>query len=181
MSKQNVRIARRYARALYESSKLEELDGLYAAIADVTEAWRESIELRAALLNPAVNLEARRAVAKEMGTRAYGGRPELGNFLSVLLDNRRMEVLPEVADELKRIVDEVRKLLTLEVISAFPLDDAERSAFESRIREKFGTIASISWGVDESLIGGLVIKHGDRVLDTSIRGSLEGMRTALLS
>lgn len=180
MSKHNVRIARRYARALYESSKLEELDGVYSALADVTESWRDSIELRAALLNPAVNLEARSSVAREIGSRAFGGRPEVGNFLAILLENGRIETLPEVTEELKRIVDEVKKLLTLEIASAFPLDDGERSSFENRIREKFGTMASISWSIDPSLIGGLVVKHGDRVLDTSIRGSLEGIRAALL-
>ena len=87
--------------------------------------------------------------------------------------------MPEVSEYFGRLVNELKKVLSLSVVSAFPLSDSERDEIVSRIQNEFGSMASISWEVDPGLIGGLVIKSGDLVLDNSVKGALGKIKLSL--
>jgi F-type H+-transporting ATPase subunit delta len=103
------------------------------------------------------------------------------NFLQLLVENDRFGYLPEIGQEFAAAVAQLKKSLALEVVSAFPLPSDERSSLETRIKGEFGAMASISWSVDPLILGGLLIKAGDKLLDGSVGGSLERIRAELVA
>lgn len=174
------RVAKRYARALFELTAVPDLDAVSGSLAAVADAFESSIELRHALVNPGIPLPSRIAVAQDVA-RATGASSEtLTNFIGVLLENGRVEQLGEIVREFSALVAQVKKILALEVVSAFPLGDAERREIHDRIQKDFGSMASLAWSVDASIVGGLVVKSGDLRLDGSVKGVLDRARESLL-
>lgn len=175
------KIAKRYARAYFEAAAPADLGGLREGLEELGAAWRGSADLRAALENPAVPLSERIAVARDIAGKIRPGDASFGNFLEIIVENKRLETLPAVSRAFGHMLDELRKLLALEVTSAFELGADEKQSFAKQIESKFGSLASITWRVDPQLLGGLQVKAGDRLLDNSIHGALEKMRASLLS
>ncbi len=174
------KVAKRYARALFELTAVPDLDRMNDGLKGIAAVFGESLELRHALLNPGVPLAERVAAAQDVARVAGGDVVTLQNFMGVLLENSRVELLAEIAKEFAALVAHVKKILALEVISAFPLSEGERQEIQARMQNDFGSLAALSWSVDPALVGGLVIKSGDRQLDGSVKGALERAREALL-
>lgn len=97
------------------------------------------------------------------------------NFLQALIEAERLEVAPQIAELFERRRAEAAGIVNVEVLSAYPLDDAQQGRIEKAIRERLGRSCRIEAGVDEHLIGGAVIRIGDSVIDLSLRGRLEGL------
>ena len=174
------RVAKRYARALFELTAVPELDAVSASLGAIAEAFESSEELRHVLINPAIPLSSRIAVAQDVARAAGGTSETLANFVGVLLENGRVEQLGEIVREFSAMVAHVKKILALEVVSAFPLGDGERREIHDRMQKDFGSMASLSWSVDPSIVGGLVVKSGDLRLDGSVKGVLDRARESLL-
>lgn len=172
------KVAKRYARALFEACQPANLEEVRGVLKTFTATWAGNAGLQEAMVNPAIPLEQRVNVITEIG-KTISSRPEITSFLSLLVSNHRITALPQISEAFSKLVDEVQKLLALEISSAFPLSDSERSAVMSRIQKDFGSAASIQWHVDRSLIGGVTVKSGDKLLDGSVKGSLERIRTVL--
>jgi F-type H+-transporting ATPase subunit delta len=182
MAKVEDRVAKRYARALLGLSQQSDPDAVKTALEALSKSWTENAELRNALQNPATPIDQRISVMKAIGQRLVGSSAVSDvfvNFLSVLLINGRLRAIPQVAVFFKDMLDELKKVLALEVTSAFPLSESEKQDLQGRLQREYGRLASINWNVDREILGGLVIKYGDRLLDASVRGSLESLRTQL--
>lgn len=174
------KVARKYGRALFDAYQPAELENVRATLAQFLEAWRESGELRGAMKNPAVPLSARSAVLAEVARRIAPNDARFENFLKIVLENGRIEAIAAIAATFNALVDDLRSLLALEVQSAFELPQDERRSAEERMRAEFGGLASVKWTTDPELIGGLVLRSGDRQIDQSLRGALKQLRGALL-
>ncbi len=181
MAKTSEKIARRYARALFDLCSPAELEINREAIGDLARIWRQNVELREAVLNPAIPAAQRAAVLADIAERVAPGNKHIAGTLQLLLAKNRLVSLPDVATVFSRMVDEVKKLLALEVSSAFALSDTEKNAILSQVQKDFGGLASISWLTDKNLIGGMRVKAGDRMLDGSVRGSLDRVKNVLLN
>lgn len=170
------RIARRYARALFELAVPSRLDSVLAVLTDFCELWQSDPQLRQALSDPAVPLgkrvEAIRAIARSVATKDES----FSNFLALLLENNRLQDAPSILESFRDLVNEFNKTLSLEVTSAFPLSDQERSVIHGQIKAQlpagYATSVEIQWRVDHDIIGGLVVRAGDKVLDSSLGGIL---------
>jgi F-type H+-transporting ATPase subunit delta len=171
--------ARRYAEAAFE-----------VAMRDGTvEAWRAELDAAAAiaaddtvgrmLANPAVPLETRTEMAESI-FGAVVGRPVL-NLVGLMLRRGRIEQLPRVAAEFRRL-DNARQGITLATAtSAAPLGPDEIRALTERMEQFTGGRVELDLQVDPSLLGGLVVRVGDRLIDGSVRGRLERLRNQLVS
>lgn len=179
MAKAEGRVAKRYARALFESSSPDKVEALRDALRNLSALWSESAELRAATLNPAIPASKREEIVGEVANVVLPNDKGFANFAKVLVSNRRLATLPQIAELFSLMVDELKKILSLEVASAFEISQDERSKIEERVKREFGALPKVSWRVDKSLLGGLVIKVGDKLLDSSIKGSLEKLRSEL--
>ena len=170
---------KKYAQALIDSYQASQFDQVSQALKDLTEAWESHRELRSTVENPALSLSERAAVIADLAAKVLPGDDKFARFCDLLMHNGRFKLLPEISRAFTRLVEQVRRLLALEVTSAFPSDAAELSEFTNKLRAEFGSMSSVEWKVDAALLGGLVIKNGDTVLDNSVRTALERARAQL--
>ena len=184
MAKQSGKIARNYARALFEAANPDQLEMLRGALLSLSDIWETNGELQGALLNPSTSSAERfdvmRGLAEAvLSSEDSGCGAALSNLLCLLAKNERLECIPELARLFTRLVDHYNKLLTLEITSAFPLPEDEKQNICARLQAELGSNANVSWKVDPQILGGLVIKCGDRLLDSSVSGSLQKLRGQL--
>ena len=174
-------IARRYARAVFELGKeTGSLADIASAVQSFAAAYESSEDLQTVLGNPLVLEKEREAVLAELASRL--GIKGLGlNTLQLLLQKRRMAAIPEIARQLGRLVDDDAGLLRAEVTSASPLGDAFLTKLRAELEKATGKKVKIEHRQDASLIGGVVTKIGDRVVDGSLKARLSSFRDALLS
>ncbi|MDQ6653259.1 MAG: ATP synthase F1 subunit delta [Acidobacteriota bacterium] len=170
MSSQTV--ARRYASALADViiARAEE-----AVVREELAAWEKMISENAPLLeafsNPTVAYEQKGKVLNELITRTKV-RPTTANFLRILLKNQRMAELPQVNAKLVQILDERSGVISAEVTSARPVPDATKQALEKKLEEMTSKRIRLRFGIDESLLGGIVTRIGSTIYDGSVRNQL---------
>ena len=178
MAASQSKIGKRYARALFNATKPAALETTRETLHSFAKTWSTSAQLREAMANPAVPHEQRISVIKELA-KASAADEGLSNFLVLLITNRRINALPQIATAFSSMVDEIKKLVALDITSAFPMEESERAQIAAKVQKDFGSLATISWHVDRALLGGLTVKNRDKLLDGSIKGSLERVRTLL--
>lgn len=175
-------IARPYAEALYKACTGKagtDLNGA-AAWMDALAAIAANSQLRSLLDNPKVNAEQLFGLISDVAAQAALELPELAhNFLRTLLENRRVQVLPEIAAQFRVLVNQSNGSSDAVVYSAFPLDASALAELGATLQKRFGRMLNLSVQTDESLIGGVRVVVGDEVLDTSVKARLEQMKAAL--
>jgi F-type H+-transporting ATPase subunit delta len=177
----NEAIARRYARAIFEIGRDENnLARLSQEIAAFADVYVTNAELRSVLDSPLVELSAREAVLGDIGER-LSVSPTAANTLKLLVRRRRTSVLPEIARELARLVDEENKTVRAEVLSAAPLSDDYLSRLKAELEKSTGQKVIITYRQDPSLIAGVITKIGDRVIDGSVLSRLKNFREQLMT
>lgn len=172
-------IARRYAKALHalaaEESRLE-------PVAQELERFAELLgrepALRDALTWPWIKAAAKRAIVVDVAQRL-----ELStltrNFLALVAQRRRFEILAEILVAYRALVDEAAGRIRAHVRSAAPLAEAERAAIRERLGRRLGKTVLLQAEVDPSLLGGFVAEVGSRTLDASLKGQLMALREQL--
>jgi len=106
---------------------------------------------------------------------------ELGkNFIKVLVANKRLSFLPEIAVLYNDLRADAEKTVEAEVISAFPLTDAQQSNLIEGLKKRLGREVTLVSKVDENLLGGAIVRAGDLVIDGSVQGQLSKLATTLL-
>ena len=172
-------IARPYAEALYKACTGAAGADLQAASAWVDElaAIAANPELRQLADNPKVTPEQVLGVITGVARTAL---PDMAhNFLRTVIDNGRVQVLPEIAAQFRALVNRQNGSSDAVVQSAFALDAKALAELGESLQRRFGRTLNLSLQVDASLIGGVRVVVGDEVLDTSVKARLEQMKAAL--
>ncbi len=173
-------IARRWARAIFELGKeMNELKRLEGDISSFAGTYAGNEELAAVLGNPLVPETTREAIIAEVGSR-MGLSDTAKSTLRLLTRKRRLGALPDLARQLARLADEDQNLLRAEVASAGPLSDDYLNKLRAELEKATGRKVVITHKQDKSLIGGVVTRIGDRVIDGSVRQRLASFRESLL-
>lgn len=107
--------------------------------------------------------------------------PEVADFACLLARNNSEFILPEVAVEYSRLLDERYGIRQAEITTALPLDDEARSLIQRRLREIAGSSFTFDERVDPAIVGGIIVRVGDRVIDRSVRARLEALRHEVLA
>jgi len=172
-------MAGRYANALFELAlEAKALDGVMSELDAFAGLLDESADLRRLVGSPVFSAgEQGRALAAVLERAEITGLT--ANFLGLVARNRRLFAVGEMIDAYRTILAAHRGETTAEVASAEALDDDEMKALKAAIKQAMGTDVVIAAKVDESLIGGLIVKVGSRQIDTSLRGKLNNLRIAL--
>lgn len=108
-----------------------------------------------------------------------GADASVQRFVTMLADNRRLELLPEIAGLFEQLRAEAERVVKARVTSASQLSDAELAAIRDGLKRRFGREVELESAIDTSLIGGAVIDAGDVVIDGSVKGKLERLQSAL--
>jgi F-type H+-transporting ATPase subunit delta len=167
-------IAEVYARALFEAAREHGvLDRVHDELGEFTDALTENQELQVFLFSPYFTSEEK----KEGVARIVSDADErFVNFLQLLAERHRMPVLPRIRRDFDAMWAEENKLLPVTVTSAVELDERLLEEIGKRIEEQTGRRVELSANVDPDVLGGLIVRVGNMVLDASIRNRLESLR-----
>jgi ATP synthase F1 delta subunit len=167
-------IAEVYARALFEVAKEHDiLDEIHDDLGAFATALEENRELAVFFFSPYFSSEEKKDGLKRAVT---GADPIFMNFLEALLERHRMPVIFRMRTRFEQLWDEEKKLLPVEITSSVQLDKAIVQSIGERIGEQTGQKVELSSKVDPEILGGLVVRVGNFVLDASIRNRLNQLR-----
>jgi len=172
-------VSGRYATALFELAKEQgALDAVESDLSSLSDALDASDDLRAMISSPIYSRgEQGRAIAAVAGQMGLGRL--VGNVLGLMAAKGRLYVAPGLIRDFTALLAAERGEIAAEVASAVPLSDAQTDALKEKIRAAVGKDVSLTVNVDESLLGGLVVKVGSRMIDTSIRSKLASLQTVM--
>lgn len=181
----NITVARPYAQAVFD----------LAHAAGELAAWSASLEVAGQLLsdddlvsflgapqiNDAERLEFLTGLFRDAKAAKLDGSDQQGtNFLKLLLENKRIRVLPEISSHFEVLKAEIENSVDATVTAATALSKAQTDAIAAALKKRLGRDVRITTEIDENLIGGAVIRAGDVVIDGSLRARLEGLANALV-
>ena len=167
-------LARVYARSLFEVAKDQgNLDAVREQLGQLSDAFSGSRDLTVFFFSPYFSSsEKKQALARLLD----GAEPIVMNFLELLIDNHRMPVVFRIRAEYDRLWDEENRMLPVQITSAVPLDDSTTASLGRTIGERTGRRVALAANVDPEIIGGVIIRVGNSILDASIRNRLEQLR-----
>ena len=169
----------RYALALFDLARdSKSIDTVEASLAKVRDALAQSDDFRALTTSPLV---ARGAAVKAVlaTAEALGVDATTRNFLGVLAENRRLGQLPAIIRAFRTLAARHRGEATAEVTSAHPLTDEQVGELRQQLRTRMGRDVSVDLSVDPELLGGLVVRIGSQMIDSSIRTRLNTLAHAM--
>lgn len=172
-------IAERYAAAVFEiASENNALTKLETGLDDLSAALAESADLRNLINSPLISRgeqgSAIAAVAKTMKLQ-----PVLSNVLGLMAEKRRLFVLPQLIEQLRAMIADHKGEVTAEVTTAKALTKIQSDKLAKTLATRVGKDVKINATVDKSLVGGLVVKVGSKMIDTSIRSKLASLQNAM--
>ena len=174
-------VARRYARALFGIGvDAGTFEALGDELTELAALWNGSDELRQALENPVFRPSEKRAVLEKILPQV-APTPEVQRFVLLLLERRRIVLLPAIARAYRDLTDAHVGRVRAEVTSSEELPPATLDRVRRSLEQRTGKKVIVNAKVDAELIGGLVARVGDLVLDGSVRTQLEDLRTRLVN
>jgi len=167
-------VARVYSEALFEVARERgSLDEIRDQLGEVTDAIASNQDLQVFFFSPYFSSsEKRDGIEKTIA----GANPELVNFLELLAEKHRMPALFRIRARFDELWDKENERLEVTVKSAIALDPAVVESIGAEIERKTGKTIELHSEVDESIIGGLVLQVGNRVLDASVHSRLDKLR-----
>jgi len=167
-------IAQVYARSLFEvAQEHDKLDEVRDQIGQFADALGDSRELQTFFFSPYFSTEEKK---KGLDTALDGADETVENFLALLIENHRMPALFRVRRELDAMWQDVNKLLPVQITSAVELDGAVTRQIGDEIGRQTGRKVDLTSTVDPDVLGGLVVRVGNSILDASVRTRLERLR-----
>jgi F-type H+-transporting ATPase subunit delta len=168
-----------YAEALFEAAReREELEEVLSDLGEFVEALHDSEELRLFFYGGQVPERQKR---RALDGLTEGMKTSTTNFLKVLVDNGREEILEEVLARYEDLVKEHLGKIEVEVTTAVELSEEQCDRLKERLRDVLeGREIILEANVDPDLVGGAVFRYGGRMMDGSIRGRLESLREGML-
>ena len=165
-------VARRYARALFAASEARDLlDRGGEELTAITVALRRSPRLWQILRGPQIEEAAKlRLLSRAFADRVH---PLVFELLELLLEKKRIDALPEIAAAYRTLVAEHRGIVQAEVVTAVPLPADLEERLVERLASRTGKRIEIEKRVDPDILGGAIVRMGDRVIDGSVRRTLE--------
>jgi F-type H+-transporting ATPase subunit delta len=167
-------LAQVYGRSLFEVARENgKLDELREQVGQFADALSENHELAVFFFSPYFSTKEKQ---EALGRMLEGADPLFLNFLSVLIENHRMPVIFRIRQEYERLWEEENRMLPVEITSAIELDPVTTQRLGETIGERAGRKVTLAARVDPDILGGIIIRVGNSILDASIRNRLEQLR-----
>lgn len=167
--------ARRYAKALFDlglQTGTETLDQWGGEVTDMADMMTQSVDLSRLFRDPVFSPEEKKNVIAALADKLSTSKP-VRDFFFLLADKNRLEILPAIAGQYRALVDAEKGILRGEFISAAPLDETKQaSVLEQLAKKAGGRTLALDFSVDKTLLGGMVLKVGDNVMDASLKTQL---------
>jgi len=175
----NNTISRRYAKALVQLGSEGGLVDIFRdELAAVDRLFAGNAELRAAFGDPAITLEQKKSIMKELVVKLACSEL-VGNFLMLLVDKNRVAFLGHIVLAYEKLADEYSGVIRPMIRSAFPLDDSQVAGIQQALEAKSGKKVVPQVLVDKTLLGGIVTQIGDIAYDSSVKTQLKRIQDIL--
>lgn len=172
-------IAGRYAQALFDLVKESGgVDALASQVDDLAAALDDSAEFRDMIASPILSREEQAAAIGALAAK-MGLSDALGNTLRLMARNRRLLTLPQFVARLQALIAEERGETTAEVTSAQELSAEQKKRLTETLARSSGKKVKLNTRVDEGLIGGMIVKLGSQMIDSSIRSKLSSLQNSM--
>jgi F-type H+-transporting ATPase subunit delta len=169
-------IARRYAQAYFELAKdAGDIPGWRAELAALVDVFSHD-EVGRAVVNPRLPLSQRVRLGLDL---LDGASPPARNLARLLIERRRTPLLPEILAHYDALSDRDAGVIRAEVTTATPVDKQTEREISDALSQRFGASVQTTLRQDPAILGGIVIRIGDRVLDDSVRTHLQQLQAAL--
>ena len=167
-------IASVYARSLFEvAMEHDKLDVVRDQLGEFADALDQNQEMQVFFFSPYFSTQEKKDGLHKAVT---GADQSVANFLELLLENHRMPVVFRVRRDFDRLWEEANRLLPVQITSAIELDPSIAERIGDEIGRQTGRTVQLTSTVDPDVIGGIVLRVGNSILDASIRNRLENLR-----
>jgi F-type H+-transporting ATPase subunit delta len=170
-------IARPYARAAFAYAREANAFAAWSKLLGAAAEGARDARVSRLIGNPHVTSDALVDLLGGLSKQAAGEHGR--NFLRALAENRRLALLPHIAEQFERLRAEVEGVVDVEVIAAREIAAPQRKRLESALAKRLGREVRMHTRIDESLIGGAIVRAGDLVIDGSLKGRLERLGATL--
>lgn len=176
----DIRVARRYARALFNAAaRRGQTDMVQTDLNALGRTWRETPTLQRTMESPLIPGERKKELVDRLLAKDLD--PVTRSFLHLLVDKRREGIFLAVLDEYVRLADQARGLVRAQAVVAAPMDEPQRQELVSGLEKRTGKRIELNVSVDPQILGGVVVRMEDTVIDGSVRGALERLREQMLA
>ncbi|VBB09238.1 atpase oscp/delta subunit [Lucifera butyrica] len=173
-------LADKYAQAIYElaveNNKLESVGKELAAVGSTIEGQEELATL---LYHPRVPAEAKKEVLRQIFQSEL--TDFVYKFLLLLVDKRRETALPDILKEYNQLANQARNIAEAEVTTALPLTPEEEEALAKKLSTVTGKQVILKTNINKSIIGGVIVRMGDKLIDGSVARQMQMLKTALMN
>lgn len=170
-------IARPYAQAIFETARAHDSFAKWSGMLRLLALIAADSRIQPLISNPHIGRSQLAQLIIEVGGDVLDDTAR--SLVRVLADNRRLDVLPEIADHYESYRAEAERVIEAEVISAFPLTAEQQSQIASALKRRLGREIHLKCTTDASVVGGAVIRAGDLVIDGSVSGYVSRLASAL--
>jgi F-type H+-transporting ATPase subunit delta len=172
-------IARPYAAALFDLSQSEgSVDAVEAGLDDLQKLSAESEDFRRFLRSPVISADEKSGAVEAILSKAKLNGT-VANFVKVIARNGRLFALPAIIKAFRLLAAQARGEVTADVTSAAPLSAEQLKALADTLKQKLGKTVTLTEHVDASLIGGLQVKVGSQMIDSSLKTKLTAIKVAM--
>jgi len=170
-------LARPYAKAAFELAQGEQALARWDGMLSLASEIVENAAMANLLDSPDVSNAQAVAIIMEAAGEAFDSR--FRDYVSVLSENSRLSLLPQVTGLFRTLRDEAEKRLSVKVVSAVPLDEGQAGRMREALARRFDCEIELENEIDAGVIGGAVVYAGDQVIDGSLRGRLQKLSNSL--
>ncbi|MBR1859153.1 MAG: ATP synthase F1 subunit delta [Selenomonadaceae bacterium] len=176
----NLQLALKYSTAIFEIAKEENKLVPYGEeLAEIRENLFQIPQVRAFFQNPQIQPEAK----KELLTKCFKGEvsPVIFNFLMLLVDKRRIGIFDAIEEEYRRLSNRARGIIIADVTTARGISKQQQSQLQKKLASITNKKVQLRLHENKEIIGGVIVKIGDKRIDGSVAGKLESMRQQLMT
>ena len=177
---ESLTLARPYAKALFEFASEHKQTQQWGQLLKLLASFTSNPDVRVMLGDPQVPATVRAELLLELCNRA-AHKPDIQarNFVKLLAENRRLPLLPEIEMEFVTLREQAEGVVAAELRAAIKVDAGEQARISTALKHKPHRDVKLTWGTDNALIGGAVLRAGDRVSDGSVREKLSRLAAAI--
>lgn len=171
-------VARRYARALFSIAQGQgdaEMEAYGKDLAAFAAVLNDTPELLKLFRNPIFSTEEKKAIVVKV-LEALEPSPTIKNFCFLLADKDRLAALPEIEAYYAALLDDAKGIVRGELVTAVELPDAKQEEVKKQLAAQLGKELILDFANNADILGGVVLKVGDKILDASLRAQLNAMK-----